>query len=136
MRKTVVFLSAVVLSFLVVGSLSAQDRGRAEQRRQPPPSSHAVPREQPRAVPRPPAPPPRYNEYRRWSYPQYGFYFDFRYRYPYSYYYPRYYPGPYERICIPGHWEYDQYGYTVWVTGYCNIPYHYHDQCYYYYDCR
>ena len=171
MRKSLLSLSALVLSILMISPAFSQDKGRknpnppekggqAEPRRAPNPPQRGGGQERDKAEPRKQSPPsregqaeprrapdsrqkgnavpqPRYNEYQRRSYPRFGSYFDFRYHYPYPYYYPRYYPRQHEMICISGHWEYDRNGYTIWVTGYCNVPYHRHDSCYYYYDyCR
>lgn len=80
---------------------------------------------------------------------QFGFFFGSRsYPYYYSpylynfypyyspyYSYPRYspylrYPGSY--VCNQGYWGYGQNGNIIWVTGYCNVPYHRHDACFYY----
>lgn len=145
MRKSLLF-SMFALLLLMISSIFAQGQGR----RQPPPNpsgggraAPAMPRESPRAVPRP-APLPRNDRLVPPS--RFGFSFGFRYPpylynlypyyfpyYPYPYYYPySRYPGLYERICIPGHWGYNQNGNIIWIAGYCNVPYHRHDACFYY----
>jgi len=112
----------------------AERRPDRDDRRTTPPPQRVVPRTSPRYSPSPRYESRRPNLYgRRLGFP--GLFLEFRYHYPFPYYYPRY--SPYERawICNRGHWDYDEDGNTIWVIGYCNIPSHHHDSCYYYYDC-
>ena len=147
MRKSVLLVFAIALSFLMVSPLTAQDRARRRRAPDPPPSTEgqAEPRRAPdypqrrqgqerereRAEPRrqrqqPPSSRryavPRNRPVPR-PHPRFGPYNRMMHQGQYYFWrpYPRIWIRP--NVCVAGYWEWDSWIESwVWVEGYCNTP--------------